>query len=157
MQTYFGYFGHVWLYITKIIVSTFRRLRCLSAYSGWQHLGTYLETQNFARYGVGFEISIKILVFALDYFQEKLMTKFLKKSKKPYFGVKKGWKIFLEKRLSVFKYSNYLPSSQKSEKTNMPFLRKILNWGMDGHTDLRTDRQTWFCRTLCRTEVQLSK
>ena len=29
--TYFGYFGHVWLYITKMIVSTFRRLRCLSA------------------------------------------------------------------------------------------------------------------------------
>ena len=30
MQTYFGYFGHVWLYITKMIVSTFRRLWCLS-------------------------------------------------------------------------------------------------------------------------------
>ena len=29
--TSFGYFGHVWLYITKTIVSTFRRLRCLSA------------------------------------------------------------------------------------------------------------------------------
>ena len=31
MQTYFGQFGHVWLYITKMLVSTFRRLRCLSA------------------------------------------------------------------------------------------------------------------------------
>ena len=119
MQTYFGYFGHVWLYITKIIVSTFRRLRCLSAYSGWQHLGTYLETQNFARYGVGFEISIKILVFALDYFQEKLMTKFLKKSKKPYFGVMQAFwpfwaKInFSGKKAVSFSITYHLPKNQK--------------------------------------------
>ena len=31
ISTNIGYFGHVWLYITKMIVSTFRRLRCLSA------------------------------------------------------------------------------------------------------------------------------
>ena len=31
IQTYFGYFGHVWSYITKMIVSTFRRLQCLSS------------------------------------------------------------------------------------------------------------------------------
>ena len=32
MQTsYFGYFGHAWLHTPKIIVSTCRRLRCLSA------------------------------------------------------------------------------------------------------------------------------
>ena len=32
VQTYyFGYFGHVWLYTTKMIASTCRRLRCLSA------------------------------------------------------------------------------------------------------------------------------
>ena len=36
--------------------------------------------------GVGVKISIKILVFTLDYFQEKLFTKFLKKFQKPYFG-----------------------------------------------------------------------
>ena len=41
----------------------------------------------FARYGVGVEMSIKILVFTLDSFQERLMTKFFEKSKKPYFGL----------------------------------------------------------------------
>ena len=66
----------------------------------------------FARYGVGVEISINILVFTLDYFQEKLMVKFFKKSKKPYFGAmwpfwsfltKSGQKwIFLQKRLCQF-------------------------------------------------------
>ena len=34
-------------------------------------------------------------------------------------------RVFLEKMaLSVFPYSNYLPSCQKSEKTKEPFLRK---------------------------------
>ena len=55
-----------------------------------------------------------VLVFILDYFQEKLITKFFKKSKKSYFGAilpKSGQKrIFPEKRApSVFKYSNNLP------------------------------------------------
>ena len=36
---------------------------------------------------------------------------------------------------SVFKYSNYLSSCQKSEKTNIPFLRKMLNRQMDGQAD----------------------
>ena len=77
---------------------------------GWQHFGPKIETQSFARYGVGVEISTKVLAFTLDYFQEKLMTKFFKKSKKPYFGEiwpfwpflpKFGQKwIFLQKRLS---------------------------------------------------------
>ena len=64
---------------------------------------------SFTRYGVGVEIPIKILVFTLDYFQEKLMAKFFKNSKKPYFGAmwpfwaKFGQKwIFLEKRLCQF-------------------------------------------------------
>ena len=140
----------------------------LCNFIGWQHLGPWLEIQSFARYGVGVEISIKILVFTLDYFQEKLMTKFFKKSKKPYFRAmwpfwpflpKFGQKwIFLEKKfLSVFKCSSYLRSCPKSEKTNMPFLWKMLNWQMDGQTDGRTDRQPWFCRTLCRRGVQLLK
>ena len=137
---------------------------------GWQHLAPKLETQSFARYGVGVEISIKILVFTLDYFQEKLMTRFFKKSKKLYFGAM--WPFWAcghfaqiwakmnfprKKSLSVFKYSNYLSSCQKSEKTNMPFLGKMLNWRMNGQTDRRTERQLWFCRTLCRTGVQLLK
>ena len=46
---------------------------------------------------------------------------------------------------SVFKYSNYLPSCQNLKETNMPFLRKMPNWQMDR----QTDRQQWFCRTLC--------
>ena len=62
-----------------------------------------------------------------------------------------------KKPLSVFKYFNYLQSRQKSEKTNMSFLRKMLNWRMDGQTDARTDRQSWFCRTLFKTVVQLLK
>ena len=67
------------------------------------------------------------------------MTKFFKKAKKipfcsysglflPKFGQK--W-ISLEKRaMSFFKYSNYLPLCQKSEKSNEPFLRNLL----DRHT-----------------------
>ena len=44
------------------------------------------ETQSFARYEIDVEISIAILVFTLGYFQEKVMTKFSKKSKKPILG-----------------------------------------------------------------------
>ena len=39
-----------------------------------------------------------------------------------------------KKAQSVFKYYNYLPSCKKSERTNEPFLRKMLN--------CQTDRQT---------------
>ena len=53
---------------------------------GQQHFGSILENQNFARYGIGDEISIAISVFILDYFYEKLITKFFKKCQKPYFG-----------------------------------------------------------------------
>ena len=42
--------------------------------------------QNFARYGIGGKISVTILVLILHCFQEKLMTKFFKKSKKPFLG-----------------------------------------------------------------------
>ena len=44
---------------------------------GRQHFGPQLENQNFARYGIGGKISITILLFTLDHFQEKLITKFL--------------------------------------------------------------------------------
>ena len=48
----------------------------------------FLENHNFATYEIGGEISPKILVSILDYFQEKLMTKFFIKStkKKKLFG-----------------------------------------------------------------------
>ena len=67
--------------------------------------------------------------------RKNLWQFFFKKSKKPYsildsfcpnfwqimnFPGRKGAQI-------VFKYSNYLPSWKKSEKTNGPFLRKMLN------------------------------
>ena len=67
------------------------------------------------------------------------MTKFFKKAKKIPFCSYSGsflpkfrqkW-ISLEKRaMSFFQYSNYLPLRQKSEKSNEPFLRNLL----DGHT-----------------------
>ena len=87
--------------------------------------------------------------FHFRLFPGKLITKFFKKSKKkticgPFwaFSSKSGrQRSFLEKRtLSVFKYSNYLPSCKKSEKTNDPFLRKMLNWCTDRQAD--TDGQT---------------
>ena len=61
------------------------------------------------------------------------MTKFFKKSKKSYFGAifvifcpNLGLNEFSRKNAqSVFKYANYLPPCQKSEKTNEPFLRKM--------------------------------
>ena len=59
----------------------------------------------------------------------------------PNFGQK--W-IFLEKKaLSVFKYSNYLPSCRKSETTDDPFQRKMSNW--------QTYRKHWFYRNFLRT------
>ena len=54
--------------------------------TGCLYFGPKLENHNFARYGIGGEISITIIAFALDYFQEKLMTKLFKKSKKPCSG-----------------------------------------------------------------------
>ena len=70
------------------------------------------QNQNFARYGIGGEISITLLVFILDYFQDKLMAKFFKQSKKKTI-LGQFWA--LEKGL---KYSNYLPLCQKSQKNN---------------------------------------
>ena len=57
-----------------------------------KHLGPKLKNQNFAKYGISGEISMTILVFILDYLQEKLMTIFFKKSKKPVLGP--FWALF---------------------------------------------------------------
>ena len=44
--------------------------------------------------------------------------------------------FFVEKwALSVFRFSSYLPSWQKSENTNPPFLRKTSNWWTNRQTD----------------------
>ena len=151
MQTFcFGYFGHACLGTPKMLVSTCRRLRCLSPCQKETSLFTsflrYYILKNPAiwlaesilvtrdpelgRYGIGGKISMTILVFNLDYFQEKLITRFFKKSKKPYFAAILGpfcpnlgkngfsWK----KRLCQF--LNIPIIYQKLEKTNLQFLRK---------------------------------
>ena len=76
---------------------------------------------SFARNGIGVEISVTILVLTVDYFQEKLMANLSKNPKDPIWA---NMSFPGEKHLSVFKYFNYLPFYQKSEKTNMPFLGK---------------------------------
>ena len=128
IQTYFGYFRHTCLFTTKKIVSTCRILWCLSAcrkkftipffteifhlkepwkYLGWQHVVITGDSE-FARYEIGVEILVTIIVFILDYFQEKLITKF----KETFFGAigsfwfflpkfGQNW-IFLEKSLCQF-------------------------------------------------------
>ena len=56
--------------------------------------------------------------------------------------LKQKW-IFLEKRAqSVFKYSNYLPSCQKSEKKLMSHSWEKCHAKTDRQTHRRTDRQT---------------
>ena len=75
----------------------------------------------------------------MDYFQEKLTWQNFSKNPKSLilgqFGALSAqtltknefsWK---KRALSVFQYLNYLPLCQKSEKSNDPFLRKLL----DGH------------------------
>ena len=89
---------------------------------GRKHLGPYLKNQNFSRYETRGEISITIS-FRFRLFPVKTCDKISQKMQKilfwghfepflPKFGQK--W-IFLAKRaLSVFNYSNYLPSSCKN-------------------------------------------
>ena len=60
---------------------------------GLQHFGSYVDTQNYARY-VG-ELSITILVFIIDYFQEKLTWQiFLKNPKSPILSL--FWALFAQ-------------------------------------------------------------
>ena len=51
---------------------------------GEQHFNPKLKNQNSVKYEIGSEISITILVFILDYFQEKLMPEFFKTPEKKY-------------------------------------------------------------------------
>ena len=87
--------------------------------------------ENSARYVISGEISITI-VWILDYFLEK--TKSFKKHTKKlfwgHFGSLLEWfwlkKDFFEKMvLSVFKYSNHLPSYKKIRKNWWPIPEKI--------------------------------
>ena len=102
--------------------------------------------QEFCQIRPGGEISITILVFTLDYFQEKLTRKVFKKSKKKTFGgnfrpslLKFGQKrIFMEKRaLPVFKCSNYLTSCKNQKKLMTHSWEKEIT---DGWTNRQTGR-----------------
>ena len=139
---------------TKMIASTCRRLWSLSARQkrislatfinliGWQHFIPSLETHNFSRFGISGKISITIN-FQFRLFPRKNNERTFQRIQKnifcsyfgpflPKFGEER---IFLEKRaLLVFKYFKYLPSSQRSEKTNQPFLIKMPNWWTDRET-----------------------
>ena len=125
--------------------------------TGWQHFCPQLENQNFPRYGVGGEISITILTFISNHFQEKLMTKFFKKFKKPYFGLflapfcsnlgKNGftWK----KGLCQFLNITIIYHRAKNQK-------KLMSHSWEKcRTDGQTDGQWWFYRTLRGTGVQI--
>ena len=123
---------------------------------GQQDFGPLVENQNFARSGIGGEVSVTVLVFILDYFREKLIPKFFKKSKKPYLGAifgpffPKFWQKWISPEkgvLSVFKHFIYL-SSCKKKKTLMSH-----SWEKR-RTDERIDRQRWFYRRICRPGAQ---
>ena len=92
---------------------------------GGQHFG--LKNQNFARYGIGGEMSVAILVFILDYFEEILMKNFQKNLKNLILGAildlfcsnfdknEFSW----EKKLSVFKYSKLFTTVPKIRKNKL--------------------------------------
>ena len=95
---------------------------------GLQYFGLQLKNQNLDRYGIDGEILIKILVFILDYFQEKLITKFTleqfgalfpKIEVKMNFTGKKGCLIL---NIPIIYHC-----AESQKKTNDPFLRKMLN------------------------------
>ena len=54
-----------------------------------------------------------------------------------------------KKALSVFKYSHYLLSCKKLEKTNDPFIPEKNAELTDGQTDRQTDRKQWLYRPFC--------
>ena len=61
-----------------------------------QHFGPKVENQNLSKYEIGGEISTAMLAFILGYFQEKLMTKFFKKSKKKNKNWGPIWTLFAQ-------------------------------------------------------------
>ena len=154
MQTsYFGYFGHAWLHTPKIIKSTCTRLWCLSVCK--KQTSSFIL---FLRYYIlkNPAIWLAVPIWGLEFCQiwdwwwninsnisfhfrlfprktnDKIFQKIPKSILLVPFWAKQN---FLEKRaLSVFRYSNYLPSCQKSEKTNEQFCGKTVNWWADRQT-----------------------
>ena len=106
-------------------------------------MGPELDTQSLATYGIGVEISVTILVFILDYFQEKIMTDFFKKKKKLFWGHfglfcpnldknKFSWKKGLSQFLNI---PIIYHCAKNQKKTDVLFLRKMLNQQMEEWTD----------------------
>ena len=166
---YFGYSEHAWIHTLKIIVSivenldvylnaknklrdsllswdiTFQRILQFDWPTAFWVITWELEFCQI--WGWWWNINNNIS-FHFRLFPGKTNDKvFPKKSKKTYFRAILGpffpnlsKNEFSAKRaLSVFKYSSYLPSCKKSEKTNELFLRKTQT---DGRMDRRPDRQT---------------
>ena len=95
-------------------------------------IGAITREPEFFRYGIGGEISTTILVSILDCFQEKVIKKFLKKSKKPYLGghfrpvlPKFGQNEFPWKKSCQFLNIPIIYKPAKNKKTNDPFLKSI--------------------------------
>ena len=78
---------------------------------GQQHLGSKLENQNFARYGISSEISITVLVFIFNYFQVKPMINFSKNGKK----------TIQESFWALFVYMNF-PEKGLCQFLNIPII-----------------------------------
>ena len=165
IQIYFGYFGDAWLYTTKIIVSTCRRLWFLSPsqkLSSWFTSSLrYYILKNPAIWLAGsiwvgnsrtrilpdmvlpdmkYQYQVSILFVILDYFQKKLMTIFFKKSENPYFGpflhkFGQNW-IFKYKRALWFFNISMIYHCAKNQ-------RKLLTHSWEKcWTDRWIDRQT---------------
>ena len=120
--------------------------------TGWQQL----KNHNSARYGTGGEISVTILVSILGHFQEKLMTKFFKKPKKPLFGTILGPFAQIWAKMSF-------PEKRPCQFLNIPIItivpkiRKKLTAIPEKNAELmdgQTVRQWWFYKTLHKTGDQ---
>ena len=150
-----------------MIVSACRRLHCLSAYQKYTSFlqfflrfyilknpaiwlaDTILAHNSRTRIFPDI-VLVTILVFILDYFQEKLMTKIFRKSKTLFWGhfgsfmPKFGQNEFSCKNgLSVLKCSNYLPLYQQSQNSMSHSWEKCqANGWTNRWTNRQTDRQT---------------
>ena len=111
---------------------------------GWQHFGLKLINKNFFRYRIGGEIPIAKLVLFWDYFQEKLMTKFFKRSKKTYFGA------ILGPFFTNLSKNNFSRKKRLCQFLNIPFTyhhtknqKHLMSHSWEkSWNDRQTDRQT---------------
>ena len=94
------------------------------------------STTRICQIWAGSEISVTILIFILDYFQEKTNDKIFQENPQKHKKVLGHFGLFLpiwakmnfpgkKRALSVFKYSSCLLLCKKSGITNEPLLRKM--------------------------------